>query len=224
MGASQQPLGRRNGSFPTTAQEKEWDLPKYCPREGVGASQQLLRRRSGSFPTTAQEEEWELPNCIPGGGVGASQQLLRRRGGSFLIIAQEEGLLLLLLRPGDAVWGSNALPACCARSKISWIAPRTFPQKREKVCPNIWRGLCFRWPWTFWPGCQIVSIQNRSIEFAIPTTTTSRGCGMGVDSESSAVTGARSRNVIKQTNYLSFSMPHPRDVVVVGIANSMLRF
>ena len=51
VGASQLLLRRRNGSFPTTAQEEEeWELPNCCPGDGVGASQQLLRRRGGSFP------------------------------------------------------------------------------------------------------------------------------------------------------------------------------
>ena len=62
------------------------------------------------------------------------------------------------------LWMVAGLP--CARSNIFWIAPRTFPSKTLKIYPNIGRGLCFRWQWAFWPGCQIVSIQNRSIEFA----------------------------------------------------------
>ena len=88
MGASQQLL-RRSGSFPTTAQEEEWELPNYCPGGGVGVSQLLPRRTSGSFPAAAREEEWELPNhCLEGREL--PNYCPRVGVGDFPAAAQEE--------------------------------------------------------------------------------------------------------------------------------------
>ena len=66
MGASQQLLRRSNGSFPTIAEEEEWELPNYCSGGRAGAARLPPRRKSGSFPATGQEEEWELPNNCSG--------------------------------------------------------------------------------------------------------------------------------------------------------------
>ena len=130
------------GKLPLLLLSSGWEAPTPPPEQLLGSSHSSSWAVVGKLPLRLLSSSWEAPT---------PPQVL---------------LLLLLLRPGDAAWGSNALPACCARSKISWIAPRTFLPNTSKICPNIGRRLCFRWPWTFWQSCQIFSIHNRSIEFA----------------------------------------------------------